>query len=81
MSYLVAHGSVVGWSTMLQARKVAVSIPDVIGFFNWPNPSSRIMAQGSIQPLTEMSTTNLPGGKGRPTRKADNITAISEPNV
>jgi hypothetical protein len=27
---------------------------------------------GSIQPLTEMSTTNLPGGKGRPARKADN---------
>jgi hypothetical protein len=30
------------------------------------NPSSRIMALGSIQPLTEMSTRNLPGGKGRP---------------
>jgi hypothetical protein len=43
----------------------AGSIPDeFIGFFNWPNPSSRIMAPGSTQPLTEISTRNLPGGKG-----------------
>jgi hypothetical protein len=36
---------------------------------------------GLIQPLTEMSTRNLPGGKGRPARKADNLTAICEPIV
>jgi hypothetical protein len=36
---------------------------------------------GSTQPLTEMSTRNLPGGKGRPARKADNLTAICEPIV
>jgi hypothetical protein len=58
------------------------SIPDeVIGFINRPNPSSRTMALGSTQPLTEMSTTNLPGSKGRPARKADNLTAICEPIV
>jgi hypothetical protein len=39
------------------------------------------MALGSTQPLTEMSTRNLPGGKGRPARKADNLTAIFEPIV
>jgi hypothetical protein len=33
------------------------------------------MALGSTQPLTDMSTRNLPGGKG-PVRKADNIIAI-----
>jgi hypothetical protein len=27
---------------------------------NSPNPSSRTMARGSTQPLTEMSTRNLP---------------------
>jgi hypothetical protein len=32
-------------------------------------------------PLTEMSTTNHPGGKGRPARGADNLTAICEPIV
>jgi hypothetical protein len=32
----------------------------------------------STQPLTEMSNSNLPGGKGRPERKADNLTAIYE---
>jgi hypothetical protein len=55
------------------------SIPnEVIGFFNWPNPSSHTSALGSTQPLTEMSATNYPGGKGPPTRKADSLTAIRE---
>jgi hypothetical protein len=39
------------------------------------------MALGSTQPLTEMSTRILPGGKGRPARGADNLTAICEPIV
>jgi hypothetical protein len=39
------------------------------------------MALCSTQPLTEMTTKNLPGGKGRPARKADNLTAICEPIV
>jgi hypothetical protein len=39
------------------------------------------MALGSTQSLTQMSTKNLPGGKGRPERKADNLTAICEPIV
>jgi hypothetical protein len=33
------------------------------------------------QPLTEISTRNPPGGKGRPALKADNLTAICEPTV
>jgi hypothetical protein len=45
------------------------------------NPSSRTMALGSTQPLTEMSTRNLPGGKKRPARRADSLAAIYEPNV
>jgi hypothetical protein len=64
------------------SRKVAGLIPDeVIGFFNLPNPSSRTMALGSTQPLTEMSTRNLPAGKGGPVREADSLTAICEPIV
>jgi hypothetical protein len=39
------------------------------------------MALGSTQPLAEMNTRTLPGGKGRPARKADNVTAICEPIV
>jgi hypothetical protein len=76
-----ARGSVVGWGTAT-SRKVAGSIPDeAIGFFNWPNPSSRTMALVSTQPLTEMSTRNLPGGKGRLAPGADNLTAVYEPIV
>jgi hypothetical protein len=33
------------------------------------------------QPLTEMSTRTLPGGKGQLARGADNLTAICEPIV
>jgi hypothetical protein len=39
------------------------------------------MALGSIQRLTEMSTRDLPGGKGRPVLKADSLTVIFEPIV
>jgi hypothetical protein len=56
------------------------SSPDGVDSFNLPNPTSRTVALGSTQPLTEMSTRNLPGGKERPARMAD-ITAISEPIV
>jgi hypothetical protein len=58
------------------------SIPDeAIGFFSWLNPSSCTVALGLTQPLTEMSTRNLPGGKGRLLRKANNLTAVYEPTV
>jgi hypothetical protein len=55
------------------------SSPDEVDFFKLPNFSSRTM--GSTQPLTEMSTRNLPGAKGLPARKADKLTAVCEPNV
>jgi hypothetical protein len=37
------------------------------------------MALDSTQPLTEMSTKNLPGGKEQPERKSGKLTAICEP--
>jgi hypothetical protein len=36
---------------------------EVIDFFNLSNPSSRTMALGLTKSLTEVSATNLPGGK------------------
>jgi hypothetical protein len=74
---MLSRGNVVGSGTMLQAGR---SLPMGWIFFNLPNPSSRTVALGSTQPLTEMSTRNLPEGKGRPARKAD-LTAICEPIV
>jgi hypothetical protein len=57
----------------------AGSFPDaVIGFFDLRIPSSRAMALGSTQLLTEMSIRNLPGVRGR---KTDNFTTICEPIV
>jgi hypothetical protein len=67
---------------MLQAGRSRVCFPmGSLEFVNWPNPSSRIMVLESTQPLTEMSIRNLPVGKGRPARKAENLTAICEPIV
>jgi hypothetical protein len=66
---------------MLQAGRSPDRVPDEVDFFNLPNPSSRTVALGSTQHLTEMSTRNLPGGKNRPARRADNLSAIFEPNV
>jgi hypothetical protein len=64
------------------SRKAAGTISDeVSGLFNLLNPSNRTMALGISQPLTEMSTGNLPGSKVRPARKADTLNAISEPIV
>jgi hypothetical protein len=34
------------------------------------------MALGSTQPLTEMSTRNLPGAKGWPAREVDNLSHL-----
>jgi hypothetical protein len=51
---------------MLQAGRSRDLLPMTWTFFNLPNPSSHTMALGSTQPLTEMSTTNLPGGKELP---------------
>jgi hypothetical protein len=62
------------------SRKVAGSIPhEVTGCFNWPNPSSRTMALGSTQPLTEMSTRNHPWGVqgGRCVRLTSSPSSVS----
>jgi hypothetical protein len=66
---------------MLQAGKSPVQVPDEVDFLNVPIPSSRTMALGLTQPLTKMSTRNLPGGKKRLAHRADNLAAICEPNI
>jgi hypothetical protein len=77
-----ARGSVVGWGTVLQAGRSRVPFPmRPLDYFNRCNPSSRTMALGSTQPLTEMSTRNLPRDKQRMACKAVSLTAICEPTV
>jgi hypothetical protein len=67
---------------MLQAGRSRFRAPMMwIFFFDLTNPSSRTMALGSTQSLTEMSIRNIPGGKRRPAHKADSLTAIYEPIV
>jgi hypothetical protein len=51
---------------------------EVFRYLICPNPSSRTMALRPTQPLTEMSTRNLPAGKQLPTLKADNLAAVYE---
>jgi hypothetical protein len=67
---------------MLQVGRSWVRVTmRLLNFFNLPNPSGRSVALGLTQPLTEMSTRNLPGGKAQSARKTDNLTAICEPTV
>jgi hypothetical protein len=42
---------------------------------------ARVQESCAALRLTEMSTRNLPVGKGRPARGADNLTAFREPIV
>jgi hypothetical protein len=49
---------------------VGSSPDEVVGFFSWPNPSSCTMALVSTQPVIEMSTGNLLGGKVEQAHKA-----------
>jgi hypothetical protein len=66
----------------VKSWKVLGSIPDeVIGFLSGPNPSSRTMALGSTQLLTEMSTRYLPEDKEWSARDADDLSTICEPLV
>jgi hypothetical protein len=71
------RGSVVDLYVMLQVGRSGVLFrTSSLEFFNWPNPFSHTMALGSIQSLKEISTRNLPGGKWRPARYANNLTSI-----
>jgi hypothetical protein len=63
---------------MLQAGTSPVRVPDDVDFFRSRNPSSRIMALGSTQPLTEMSTRKLPGGKKRLTTLPPSVSRMSK---
>jgi hypothetical protein len=64
---------------MLQAIKSRVRFPmRSLDFSIDLIISNRTVALVSTQSLTEMSTRNIPGGKGRPARKSDNLTTIFE---
>jgi hypothetical protein len=67
---------------MLRAGRSRVRFPmKVLDFSIYLILPAALWTWGSTQPLTEMSTRKLPGGKGRPVHKADNLTAICEPTV
>jgi hypothetical protein len=51
---------------------------EVVGFFDLSNPTSCTVVLGSTKPVTDMSTRNLPVGKGWLVRKAENLTTIFE---
>jgi hypothetical protein len=64
---------------MLKDDRSQVQFPmSSLDFSSLHNRFSRTMALGFTQPVTEMSTKNLPGNKGWPANKAGNHSAICE---
>jgi hypothetical protein len=72
------------WSSSLLCNFLQPSVTssplvtNVFSSMHWPNPSSRTMALGSTQLLIAVSSRNLPGGRGQPACKADNLIAVCE---
>jgi hypothetical protein len=82
MIFSLFCGSVVRRDTIVHARKSRFQFPmRLLNFSIYLILPAALWPLGLTQPLTEMSTRNLPGGKGLPALKADNFTAISEPIV
>jgi hypothetical protein len=65
----------------LRRQRLLVRVPDEVDFSIYLILPVALWPWGSTQPLTVMSTRNLPGGKKRPARRADNLAAICEPNI
>jgi hypothetical protein len=66
---------------MLQAGRSRVQVPmRSLDFFNWPNPDPGVNSASNRNEYQDNSW-NILGGKGRPARKANNLTAIYEPTV
>jgi hypothetical protein len=62
--WVLAGGGAVGWGSILKSPGRGFDSRYNWIFFSWPNPSSRTMALGQTQPMTEMDIRNLPRGKG-----------------
>jgi hypothetical protein len=73
-----ARSSIVGWSTILQTRSSLVPFPiRPLDFLIYLILPAALWPWESTQPLTEMSTRNLPGDKGRLARKVDLTPSVS----
>jgi hypothetical protein len=61
---------------MLQAGRSPVRVPDEVDFSSYLILPAVLLPWGRTQPLTEMSTRNIPGDKNRSAHGADNLAAI-----
>jgi hypothetical protein len=82
MTIRAACGSVVVWDTMLQDLRSRVRFPmRSLHFSIYIILPAALWPLGSTQPLTETSTTNLPGGERGPALEVDKLSPPSLGNV
>jgi hypothetical protein len=78
---LGVRGCVVSWGIMLQAGRSRVQVPMrwILSVYLQPHYGPGVDSASNRNEYQESSRGG--GGKGRPVRKADNLTAICEPIV
>jgi hypothetical protein len=77
-----ARGSKAGWGTMLQAGRSRLRFPmRSLDFSIYLIIPAALRPCGWSRPLKGTSIMNFTGSKGRPARKADNLTNICRPTV
>jgi hypothetical protein len=68
------------WNVCVQGSQIPFPTR-ALDFFNWRNPSSRTNGPGVDSAFIRNEYQESSGGKGGPTRKAENLTVICEPIV
>jgi hypothetical protein len=82
MHYIWARDNVVGWGTMLQAGRSGVRFAmSLLNYSIYLIHPAALWSWSRLSLWQKLVSGIFLGGKGRPARKTDNLTAIHEPTI